>query len=266
MARSRADRLATADLFEAAPGDWELQIDAGKVNTPGGWRDVKLATFARRERAEPSDSADYEQRELPAPSIRSVVAAIEPAEEFGRRCRGESGRLGRPTDGPLSILGDGAEWIWNLAREHFAGAEQVLDVFHATEYLAELARAGFGGAEAGRAWLEGARRALVADGWAGVCEHVAREAAAVPDRAALEAAFPAVANYLAGHRDRLPYAARLRRGQAIGSGLIEGTIRQRVNLRMKRSGARWLAEHVGPFVELCAIADGPEWDTYWSTA
>jgi hypothetical protein len=227
---------------------------------------VKLAAFARRRRAEPSGSADYEQRELPGPSIRSVVAAVEPAEAFGRRCRGEAARLGRPADGPLSVLGDGAEWIWNLAGEHFAGAEQVLDVFHAAEYLAALARAGFGAAESGRAWLDGARRALVADGWAGVCEHVAREAAAVPDRAALEAAFPAVANYLAGHRDRLGYAARLSRGQSIGSGLVEGTIRQRVNLRMKRSGARWLAGHVGPFVELCAIADGPEWGHYWSVA
>jgi hypothetical protein len=226
---------------------------------------VKLAAFARRERAAPSGSADYEQRDLPAPSIRSVAAAIEPAEDFGRRCRGESGRLGRRGDGPLSVLGDGAEWIWNLAGEHFAGAEQVLDIFHATEYLAALARAGFGEAEPGRAWVDGARRALVADGWAGVCEHVAREAA-VPDRAALEAAFPAAANYLAGHRDRLNYAARLSRGQSIGSGLVEGTIRQRVNLRMKRSGARWLAEHVGPFVELCAVADGPEWGHYWSAA
>ena len=143
----------------------------------------------------------------------------------------------------------------------------MLDVFHAAGVPGRAgARAGFGEAEAGRAWLEGARRALVAGGWAGVCEHVARGAAAVPGRAALEAAFPAVANYLAGHRGRLDYAARLSRGQSIGSGLVEGTIRQRVNLRMKRSGARWLAEHVGPFVELCAIADSPEWGRYWSAA
>jgi hypothetical protein len=227
---------------------------------------VKLAAFARRERAAPAAPAEYEQRELPGPSARSVIAAAAAAGDFGRRCRGEAARLGRPAGEPLSVLGDGAEWIWGLAGEHFAGAEQVLDVFHATEYLAALARAGFGEAEAGRARLDRARRALPADGWAGVCRVVAGEAAGVPDRAAMEAASPAVANYLAGHRDRLGYAARLRRGQAIGSGLIEGTIKQRVSLRMKRSGARWLADHVGPFVELCAIADGPEWEHYWSAA
>jgi hypothetical protein len=267
LARARPERLATAGHFARAEGDWELQVDAGKVNTEDGWRDVKLACFARRGRAEPASSADCEQRDLPGPSARSVVAAIEPAEDFGRRCRDESRRLGRPDDGPLSILGDGAEWIWNLAGRHFGGAEQVLDIFHAVGHLADLSRAGFGGdPDPAREWLDRARAALLADGWPGVCEFVAREATGVPDRAALEAAYPAVANYLAGHRDRLGYAARLRRGQAIGSGLIEGTIKQRVGQRMKRSGARWRSENVGRFVELCAIADGPEWDHYWSSA
>ena len=51
------------------------------------------------------------------------------------------------------------------------------------------------------------------------------------------------------------YAVRLLRGRAIGSGLVEGTIEQRVDLRLKRGGARWLAEHVGPFVELMAMAE-----------
>jgi len=72
-------------------------------------------------------------------------------------------------------------------------------------------------------------------------------------------------NYFASHRGRLGYAARLRRGQAIGSGLVEGSIKQLVNLRMKRTGARWRIAGVGPFVEFVALADGPEWDEYWMT-
>jgi hypothetical protein len=58
---------------------------------------------------------------------------------------------------------------------------------------------------------------------------------------------------------------RLRRGQAIGSGAVEGAIKQLVNLRMKRTGARWRLEHVGPFVELQALADGPEWAEHWAS-
>jgi hypothetical protein len=265
--RTRSQRLNTADSFARAPGDWELQIDAGKVNTESGWRDVKVAAFARRERAEAGQPVDYEQRDLPPPSVRSIVAAIETAEDFGGRCRAEADRIELPSSQTLSILGDGAEWIWNLAARRFDGAEQVLDIFHAGEYLADLARAGFGEDSAeSRRWLDDARAALVSDPWAAVCEFVVKDSERMPNRAAMEAAFSRVANYLTGHRDRLGYALRLRRGQAIGSGLIEGTIKQEVGRRMKQTGARWRSEHVGRFVQFRALADGAEWDHYWAAA
>jgi hypothetical protein len=265
--QTRDQRLNTAEQFARTQGDWELQIDAGKVNTETGWRDVKVAAFARRERAKDVNPSDHEQRDLPAPSVRSVVAAIETAEDFGVRCRAEADRLQLPSSRDLSILGDGAEWIWNLAARRFDGAEQVLDVFHASEYLADLARAGFGEDSAeSRRWLDDARAALVSDAWAGVCEFVVKDSERVPNRAAMEAAFPRVANYLTGHRDRLGYALRLRRGQAIGSGLIEGAIKQEVGRRMKQTGARWRSEHVGRLVQFRALADGAEWDHYWAAA
>jgi hypothetical protein len=67
-------------------------------------------------------------------------------------------------------------------------------------------------------------------------------------------------NYFAGRQERLNYALRLRRGQSIGRGMIEGTIKQLLNRRMKQTGARWKTRHVGPFMELCALVDGPEWN------
>ena len=61
--RTRGDRatlpaaFATAQATEA-PTDDEMHIDAGKVNTTGGWRDVKVAVFAVRGRAVPCPSAE----------------------------------------------------------------------------------------------------------------------------------------------------------------------------------------------------------------
>ncbi len=78
------------------------------------------------------------------------------------------------------------------------------------------------------------------------------------------AALAEALNYFAGHQGRLNYALRLRRGQSIGSGMIEGSIKQLLNRRMKQTGARWKARHVGPFVELCALVDGPEWNALWN--
>jgi hypothetical protein len=266
-ARAHRDRLGGLPaLFGPAPGqDREAHIDAGKVNTPDGWRDVKVAAFARRERAKPATSEDYEQRDLPAPGARAVVAEVEEARSFGRRCAAEARRLGLTGPGPLSVLGDGAEWIWNIAAEHFAGAAQVLDVYHGVEKLAEAAREAFGPGTAGmQRWLERARAKLVADGYCGVCEALVEPIDDEPARQRLDAKAGEVLNYFCGQRGRLGYAARLSRGQAIGSGLVEGTIKQRVNLRLKRGSARWLAEHVGPFVELLAMSDTPEWAEYWA--
>jgi hypothetical protein len=253
-------------LFAQAHGlNRELHIDAGKVNTPDGWRDVKLAVFACRERGPSSTVADYEQRHLPAPRVRSVVAEVEGVETFGLRCQQEAVRLGvavEPTG--LSILGDGADWIWRLAALHFARAMAVLDVYHGIEKLADAGREAFGpGTEALTAWLQRARDKLIGDGYAGVCEMLAEPLTDTAAQERLNAKAGEVLNYFCGHQGKLGYALRLRRGQVIGSGLVEGTIKQRVNARMKMGSARWHPEHVGPFVELAAMADSPEWAEYW---
>jgi hypothetical protein len=262
-ARASRDQRATAEAFAQAPGDWELQIDAGKANTPEGWRDVKVAVFARRPRGEPTTPAQWDERDLPAPAVRSVVAAVEGAAPFGERCADEAGRLRLTDPGALSVLGDGAEWIAHLQERHFPGSSGLLDVWHGAEWIADGAKAvlGAGTAEAQRQARRGRLR-LLEDGYWGVAEWVAEVGQALPaggDGAALGG----VLNYFCANRERLNYALRLRRGQAIGSGLVEGSIKQLLNKRLKQTGARWRVEHVGPLVELGALAAGPEWQDFW---
>ncbi|NKB25929.1 MAG: hypothetical protein GKR87_16470 [Kiritimatiellae bacterium] len=45
------------------------------------------------------------------------------------------------------VLGDGAEWIWNVARVNFSGATQILDFYHTCEHLYDLSRFLFTGPE-----------------------------------------------------------------------------------------------------------------------
>jgi ribosomal protein L12E/L44/L45/RPP1/RPP2 len=261
-AAGRSER-STAQAFAAAAGDPEVQIDAGKANTLEGWRDVKVAVFARRPRGEAADSSQWEQRHLPAPSVRSLVAAIEEAAAFGVRCQAEAERLGLSA-ASWSVLGDGAEWIWNLSAEHFPGAQEVLDIYHGAEHLAEAARRLFGeGSVPAREQAERGRQRLLADGYWGVTEWVGELVGLAPSGGE-GACLGGLLNYFAAHQDRVPYALRLRRGQSIGSGLVEGSIKQLLNRRVKQTGARWRVEHVGPFVELGALADSPEWNAFWN--
>jgi hypothetical protein len=264
QATATRQERATAETFAAAAGDLELQIDAGKVNTLEGWRDVKVAAFARRERGTPAGAPEWDQRHLPTPAVRSVVAAIEESELFGRRCVTEAERLGFTDPKVWNILGDGADWIWNLADRRFPGAAQNLDIYHAAEHLAEAARRLFGeGKPEAHSQGDQATIRLLEDGYWGVVAWMGDISGQIPagsDGAALGGTL----NYFASHQQRLSYALRLRRGQSIGSGMIEGTIKQLLNRRLKQTGARWKMEHVGPLVELHALANGPEWNAYWN--
>src|SRR5687767_8546667 len=78
-------------------------------------------------------------------------------------------RLGQTAATAPTVLGDGAEWIWNLADQHFAGAAQVLDIYHAVEHLAAAGRQAVGDGEPLQRWLAPAREQLLGDGYEGVC-------------------------------------------------------------------------------------------------
>jgi hypothetical protein len=249
--------------FAQAAGAAEVQIDAGKVNTEGGWRDVKVAAFAKRPPGEPAEAATWDERDLPAPTARRVIAAIEEAALFGPRCGAEAARLGLTAPQALSVLGDGADWIWGLAEQEFPGHRGCLDVYHGAGRIAGAANRVFGeGTPQARAERERGRERLLQDGSWGVTEWVGEVSQRLPvggDGAALAG----VLNYFAAHQGRLNYAGRLRRGEAIGSGLVEGSIKQLLNRRLKQTGARWKVGHVGRFVEFAALADSPEWHAFW---
>jgi hypothetical protein len=74
------------------------------------------------------------------PDSTTYTGAIEPAEEFGKRLYLEAWKRGWDRAEKKVVLGDGAEWIWNLAQIYFPGAVQIVDLYHARQHLWELAR------------------------------------------------------------------------------------------------------------------------------
>jgi hypothetical protein len=262
---TRPDR-PTGERFAAADGAIEVQIDAGKVNTRDGWRDVKLGVFAKRAAGPPTAPDDWAARALPAPTERAVVSAVEEADRFAGRVRAEADRLGVTTATDVTVLGDGAEWIWNLADDVVPQAAGVLDAFHAIEHIAGAAAAvwGEGTAETDTRTAAG-RLALLTDGKVGIERWVGTAIAAVPVGGSTDPLL-ALAAYFAKHPTRLGYAERLADGRSIGSGLVEGSVKQLVSRRLKLTGARWRVDHVGPLVELAAMIDTPDWHGLWTAA
>jgi hypothetical protein len=265
IAASRPSR-ADAGSFAAAAGEIEVAIDAGKVNTRIGWKDVKIAVFLRRIAGTPATPPQWDARTLPRPTNRVLVAAIEDAEAFTRRVRTESDRLNVTLANALTVLGDGAEWIWNLSETVFPLADELLDAFHAVEHISDAVKAVWGdGTEAAASHRDVARHALLTGGKIGVERWLQTALPQVPPGVSHEPLIGLLA-YLAKHPTRLDYAERLAEGRSIGSGAVESAVKQTVNLRLKRTGARWRPEHVGPLVELIALSDTPEWAAAWVAA
>jgi hypothetical protein len=71
-------------------------------------------------------------------------------------------------------------------------------------------------------------------------------------------------DYLAPHRQHSGYAERLRQGQSIGSGMVEGACKTVVGKRLKQTGARWRVRHAERMVALCGLLYSDLWDTYWT--
>jgi hypothetical protein len=259
--RAEDDRCGAS--FRRAAGAAEFQTDAAKVNTDTGWRDMKLAVFAKRPLGESATPAQWESRELPRPAARVAFAAIEASEQFGARWPAWAARLGLGDPSLLDVLGDGAEWIWAEADQHFPGSRQCLDIFHAAEHIGTAAKAPFGeGTPEAATWLASGREALLRDGWWGLCEHVGQALAAGNDPAR-QAALDDLIGYFAKHTGRLGYCGRLYAGRPIGSGLVEGAVKEVIGKRLRQTGARWEVSNANRMAELCCLAQGDDWDDYW---
>jgi hypothetical protein len=252
--------------FRLAQGEMEFQTDATKINTTEGWRDMKIGVYAKRLRGPAATAAEWDKRKLPAPTARLAFAAIEEIQVFAQRWWPWAERLGLGEQ-TLRVLGDGAEWIWEHAELEFAHWRGRLDIYHSSEWLAKLAKAscGEGTAEAER-WLSEARLALLADGYFGLCEYAQQSAEWVPSRSGLQGASAEVLNYFCGHRERLDYALGLRRGEPIGSGLIEGACKQLIGRRMKQTGAQWVVVNADRMALLCSLAYADSLPLYFMAA
>ena len=250
--------------FCEATGDVEFETDGTSVNTTEGWREAKIGIFAKRERGEAVETAQWASRKLPAPTSRFAFARIADCHDFAANWGATAKRLGvDPLSGTLTTLGDGAGWIWDRAAEQFPGSPGVLDIYHALEYVCDGAKTLFGeGTPEAQRYSDRGRELLLSDGYVGITTWVGEMLGAEP-KGGDGASLGGMLNYLAGHRDRLNYALRLKRGQSIGTGMVEGAAKNLIGRRLKANNAEWRLENVEKMAGLCSALYSDCWDPFW---
>jgi hypothetical protein len=155
----------------------------------------------------------------------------------------------------ICVIGDGAPWIWNQIQQLYPDAKKVLDYYHCSEYLHDLACAQFGkDTQEEREWIEVALTRLFQNQAEQVIDEIKRMA---PVSDAAKDQIDKTVKYLSKRKDMINYDSIKRGGYHIGSGGIESSNKFISNVRLKRSGAWWYPTNANNILKLrCARYNG----------
>ncbi len=257
---------ASAALISKASGELEFSSDGTCVNTTQGWREMRLSVLSRRESALPAGPESWDQRVLPPPTARLAWSAIADSQKVGRSWKRMFRHAGVKADASLSVIADGAKWIWEQAGEQLpvSNARWVLDIYHASQHIHTAGKQMFGEKNpAAKTWSQQRLMQLIQSGGPAFIELLKKQLQGQKDSMAIKA-LQSLLNYLSENRDRMWYAQRLQSGRPIGSGLIEGGCKNTIGARLKLNAARWCvkrAEHMG---NLRCLEYSDLWNSYWN--
>jgi uncharacterized protein UPF0236 len=231
----------------------------GKVEgQPAHTREVKLGCVFTQ--------ATWDRKGFPIrdPDSTSYTGALETAEEFGRRLYQEAWKRGWSRAQKNVVMGDGAEWIWNLAAEHFPGAIQIVDLYHARQHLWEVVRTLYPNeAVRQKAWMKVHQKRLLDRGkiakLVDSLRSVRSRHAEVVDKIRSEA------DYFERNAERMKYPNFRRQHLFVGSGVIEAGCKTVIASRLKRSGMFWTLRGANAILALrCAHLNG-RFEDYWES-
>jgi hypothetical protein len=223
---------------------------------PAHTREVKLGCVFTQ------TTWDKQGYPLRAPDSTTYTGAIETAEEFGRRLYREAWKRGWSRAQKQVVMGDGAEWIWNLVAEHFPEAIQIVDLYHARQHLWELARRLYPNDEGKqKAWMKLHQKRLLDRGriekLVGALRAIRSRNPEVTEKIRAEA------DYFERNAERMRYPKFRRQHLFVGSGVIEAGCKTVVASRLKRSGMFWTVRGANAILALrCSLLNG-RFEDYW---
>jgi hypothetical protein len=203
------------------------------------WRDMKVLCWFEAEQVPPAqrsarhkDKVERNHVPLRAKNIQ-YFADITDAESFGKLLWATGCVVNADLSPELVFLGDGAVWIWNLVDQYYPNAIQIVDWYHAEEYLDNVAKAAFSSQSERSDWLEEVTQAL----WDGRVEKVISTCASL-DQSCDEVR--KAISYFSNNIERMRYELFRDNGLMIGSGTVESACKQIVTQRLKLPGAQWI--------------------------
>lgn len=235
-------------------------IDGGRVHVreqheqDNGWRELKVGAWFTTKAQPPKKRGD--EWSIRADNISYYCDIIE-AEQFAHLVWASAVQRRAHLAHELIILGDGAHWIWDIVDEHFPDAIQIVDWYHACQYLHPVAQLAFKDKSKRECWLEKVTGLL----WTGDLDAVIAACAEHIQPTLEDDPAQKAVTYYTNNRQRMDYPTYRANGYHIGSGTIESGVKQIASQRMKVSGAIWNLEPARKVSKARAAYLSGQWDS-----
>lgn len=205
------------------------------------------------------DEAGYAIRDAES---TTYTGAIETAEEFGKRLYREAWNRGWSRAGKKVVMGDGAEWIWNLADLHFPGAVQIVDLYHARQHLWDLVRTLHPNEPVTQqTWIKVHQKRLLDNGK--IEKLVASLRSTKSTNPEAREKIRTEAEYFERNAERMRYPKFRRQHLFVGSGVIEAGCKTVIGSRLKQSGMFWTVRGANAILALRCYQLNGRFEDYW---
>jgi hypothetical protein len=159
------------------------------------------------------------------------------------------------------VIGDGAEWIWNLADQHFPGAIQIVDLYHARQHLWVLARLLHPGDDVRqKQWILRHQPQLDDGNIEELVRFLRSLDASTPK---LAEKIRVEADYFENNAARMRYPEFRRQHLFVGSGVIEAGCKTVIGTRLKQSGMFWTVRGANAIIALRCCKLNGRLEDYW---
>jgi hypothetical protein len=216
-------------------------------------REIKLsACFTQTSR-------DAEGQPIRDPDSTTYLASFVPAAEFGLLVRQAALARGLAQAQRVLFLGDGAAWVWEIARTCFPLAICILDYYHASVHVVALAKAVYADPSTAQNWAL-RWQSLVYDS---ELDLLLAEVHAATGPTPTEAVQKEL-DYLEHNRPRMDYRHYRQQGWFIGSGVVEAGCKRVIGQRLKQSGMFWGESGATAVASLrCLLLSAGGWEFLW---
>lgn len=247
-----------------------MSIDATAVPQQGpdaAKADGRMATVAMIYNPIPEDRARWARPTGARPPWQArYQASLEGQATLGEPLRRQGAQVGMDGAERWIALSDGGAGLEDWLTTNFGRVEAViLDFYHASEHLGDLAKAWHGaGTEAAAAQHQRWSHRLKHEGGRAVLDELyALDGGSRPTAREL---WRETVTYFENQVHRMDYPGYVAKGWQIGSGPVESACKMVVGQRLKCAGMRWGEQGSDGVCHLRALflSEKGQWDAYWA--